>query len=237
MPQAGWLHFLDEPGPVSRRVQKIALEPVDILQAQLHADFVRVLGDFPHALDAPLPLVLRHPLAAELAKRRVKRPSHRLAAQSGAAIQISLVRLDARLANRSIRTDHVLRRAADRRPRADQPQLVEPLAPLFVIRHVVQIEHGHFDNVEANRLHPVQEGQSGIVERIGPHQQVESKLHCIFSFGNRGMADTAWARWHPLPGSAQARSKTQNPIVKAQTAELRVPAPRAGPCSLLAIGN
>ena len=53
------VHFGDEPDRVGRAVEEVALEAVEVLDGQHHAGALRVLGDGAHAVDAPLPFVLR----------------------------------------------------------------------------------------------------------------------------------------------------------------------------------
>ena len=48
-----------EAGGVGVRVEQVGLEAVEAFDAERDVDFAGVLGDGPHAFDAPLPFVRR----------------------------------------------------------------------------------------------------------------------------------------------------------------------------------
>src|SRR5690349_19664433 len=106
---AAWvLHLADEPRGVGRAVEEIALEPVERLDGERHAGLAGMLGDLPHALDAPLPFVAGRPRAAEVTERRMKGPANRLGAQRLAAIDRPLVGGDARRAHLIVWADRIV---------------------------------------------------------------------------------------------------------------------------------
>ena len=88
------IDFLDEPCRVGMRVQQIAFEPVQALQAQRDSCLARVLGDGPHGFDAPFPLILRGSLAGEEAQRRVERTNQVCGARRRGAVDCALVVFD-----------------------------------------------------------------------------------------------------------------------------------------------
>ena len=81
------IHLAAEAGGVGVRVEQVGLEPVEAFDAERHLHLAGVLGDGPHAFDAPLPFVLGPPLAGEDAEGRVERADERRRADGGTAIE------------------------------------------------------------------------------------------------------------------------------------------------------
>src|SRR5262249_22317342 len=136
-----------------------------------------VLGDLPHAIHSPFPLVGRGPAAGEFGQRRVNGADQEFGAQGVTTLESPLRGVDRGSANSLIGTDRVIRCRADRRGRAAEVQMFEPLTPGFVSER--QIVDRHFDAVPALSLEHLKNGQHAVVEPIGPEQQVYAALHSI----------------------------------------------------------
>src|SRR6185369_11457949 len=113
--------------------------------AERHMNLAGVLGDGPHAFDAPFPFVFRRARAAEVAERRMKWPDEVCATSSGTAIEAAHRTFDALFANVGVRANRIVVDAANGDSRTREAVVVENLAPLFVVE--AGIENRQLDAV------------------------------------------------------------------------------------------
>ena len=107
-----------------------------------------MFGHLPHALHAPLPLILRRPTTGEVTERRVKWPNQILSAKCRRTINAAFVAVDPASTHVRVRADRVVLDVADRDRRTAKPEVAQSLGELFVFRHVI-VEDRDLDPVIA----------------------------------------------------------------------------------------
>ena len=176
-PAVGVAHFLDEARGIRMRVQQVAFEAIQALQAEHDADVPRVFRDLPHAVNRPFPLVLGRSFAAEDAQCRMEGPDEMGGAGRGGAVQRAFGVRHALGPHGRIRADGVVVASAHRHRRSLQSQVIQSPTPLSIVQVVV--EEGQFNAVISHLLQRFEHRQQALVHLTRPKQQVHSEFHEI----------------------------------------------------------
>ena len=170
------VHFAHEANRVGRGVEEIALEAIQIFDAQGHAGGLGVLGVLSHAVDAPLPFVGRGPDAREFADRRMVGAAEQLRADRVRALQHLLHIVDGQGADLGVGADRIVVGVAARDRGPLEADFVEPLAPLGEFLRV-GVKDRQLHAVVAQRFELLEHGQQRIAQVARPQEHVHAEFH------------------------------------------------------------
>ncbi len=176
----GVVDGLDESGGVSRGVDEVAFEPVEVFNRQGYAAGRGVFSDRTHAVRSPAQLVGGGAAAAEDAERGVKRSAEEVGAESLAAVKSLLVEIHTHRSDGGIRTDRVVFLVPDRNRGSLESQLIELLTESGALVDIVG-EERDLNSVKAGLFQHLEHRVVFFFNASTPQQQVHAKLHRLVS--------------------------------------------------------